>query len=540
MHSIQEKTYNLLEIDNFSLKIGEKKILKNINLSIKTGETLALVGESGSGKTVLSHSILKLLFKNISTTGIIKFEEKNIFELSEFELRELRANQIGIIFQEPMQSLNPLHTIEKQIAEKISVIAKKSKSELHDEVLTLLKKVKISKLEEKLKSYPHELSGGERQRVLIAIAIANNPKLLIADEPTTALDPDLQKEILSLLKYLQKTLNLTVILVTHNLPIVKNIADRVAVMKNGEVIEFGDKKEIFENPKEEYTQNLLQKIEYSIFKPLEIDEKNRNQKLINIENLSVKIDKNSSIFNFLSKNKNEKVLLDEINFSLNYGDSVAIAGRSGSGKSTLAKAILLLLKRDYISGKIEFKNSDLLNLNKKELLKMRKDVQIIFQDPFGSLNPKMKISEIILEGLKIHEKNNLKNINLNYELKNALESVNLNFEITTRYPHELSGGQRQRVAIARAIILKPKVLILDEPTSALDKNIQNQVIQLLQELQQKYKLSYIFISHDMEIIQPLVSKVITLKDGKIEKIEPIELIKNKYKFTETKTKKQVF
>jgi microcin C transport system ATP-binding protein len=537
MHSIQEKTSKnqniFLQIEDFSLKIDSKDILKNINLNIQKGDFVSIVGESGSGKTVLSHSILKLLNKNMQVSGNIIFENKNISELKSTEIRDIRANDIGIVFQEPMQSLNPLQTVGKQIAEKILASKLISKKETIETTLELFKKVKINSPETKINSYPHELSGGERQRVLIAMAIANSPKLLIADEPTTALDPSLQKEILSLLKYLQKTLDLTVLLITHNLPIVKTVSDKIAVMQNGKIIEFGKKESIFENPKNKYTQNLLEKREFQTFQPLEVKDKNN---IIEVKNLTVSVKQDSFIFDIFSRKKDNLKLLNDVSFSIQNGDSIAIAGQSGSGKSTLAKTILLLQRDKNISGNIIFQNQEITKLNKKELLNIRKNIQIVFQDPFGSLNPKMKISDIILEGLKIHK------IKTDYELelKNILESVNLDYKIKDRFPHELSGGQRQRVAIARAIILKPKLLILDEPTSALDKTIQNQIIDLLQKIQQKHKLSYIFISHDMEIIEPLVSRVITLKNGKIEKTEPIKLVKNKNIFSKIKTNKNIF
>jgi ABC-type microcin C transport system duplicated ATPase subunit YejF len=461
---------DVLDIKDFYLSIGEKEILKNISISLRDGEIFAFIGESGSGKSLLAHSILKLLPRNSDFKGEIIFEERNILWLSKPELRDIRGDRISYIFQEPMQSLNPLHKVGKQIEEMIENHQLIFKKDMKIALKELMKKVSLPI--ELLSKYPHQLSGGERQRVLIAIAIANSPNILIADEPTTALDKELQKDILELIKFLDRT----TILISHNLEAVKDIADRVAIFKDGEILEIGKTEDIFSSPKSEYTKQLLYLPDWKEPTPAL-----GNRDILKIENLNIEYDSG--------------VKIEDISFSLKVGESIGIIGRSGSGKSSIAKAIVGLVKSEG-----EIKNYSF------------QSIQMIFQDPYGSLNPKMSIFEIIVEGLKIHfpDKDNFKS-----QVHNIAERVHLPYELLYKYPHQLSGGERQRVSIARALILKPKILILDEPTSALDRRIEIEIVELLLELQRELKLSYIFISHDLEILKPLVHKIIKIENGKI-------------------------
>ena len=464
---------NILEIRDLSISIGEKEILKNINLSIKKGEIYVFAGESGSGKTITALSIMQLLPKNMKIDGAIIFQNIDTTKLSSEKLRAIRGDKVSYIFQEPMQSLNPLHTIEKQIVEMVENHQLIHNSEIKKLVLDLLKKVSLPY--EKLKLYPHQLSGGERQRVLIAIAIANSPDLLIADEPITALDRELQEDILNLIK----SLGFTTILISHNLPMVYKIADKVSIFKDGQIIESGKIRDVFKNPKEEYTKSLLQESNYSYLKSVE-----NSKDILKVENISIKY--------------GERAVLKNISFSLKDSESIGIIGRSGSGKSSIAKAIVKLIKVD---GNIGYFSKE--------------PIQMVFQDPFGSLNPRMLIKDIIGEGLYIQgEKDNGKIGRLIIEI---VRKVKLSFETLLKYPHQLSGGEKQRVSIARALILEPKIVILDEPTSALDRVVQIEVIELLIQLQRDLKLSYIFISHDLEVLKPLTHKLLFLSKGKVEK-----------------------
>ncbi|NQY52627.1 MAG: ABC transporter ATP-binding protein [Campylobacteraceae bacterium] len=499
---------NILEIKNLNINISDKLIIvRNININIKKAQTIALVGESGSGKSMIAHSILNLLPRgaNFNLNGEINFLEKNILELSNKDLEQLRGNEISMIFQEPMTALNPLHTVFKQISEILEVHNLYSKKVLEEKVLELLKKVELdaySNLEKISNSYPHELSGGQRQRVGIAIAIANKPKLLIADEPTTALDVTIQYQILKLLKKLQEEYQMSILLITHDLNVVKKYSDYIYVIKDGIIKEQNLTKELFANPKDEYTKMLLS----TVLQANTFDETNKKE-ILEIKNLSVNFPLTKGFFrkvvhNFLAVNN--------VNFSLLEGESFGIIGESGSGKSSLAQAILILTNS---TGEINFDKINIKNLHKKELQKLRAKMQIVFQDPFNSLNPRMSIFEIISEGLDIHTSLNKKEKEI--KVLNILKEVDLPKDSLERFPHEFSGGQRQRIALARALILEPKLLILDEPTSALDRQVQFQLLELLKSLQKKYNLTYIFISHDLEVIQSICNRVAVMKEGKI-------------------------
>jgi len=458
----------ILDIKNLQVSINGKMIIKKISLSIKKGEIYVFAGASGSGKTITAQSIIKLLPKNAKIDGEIFFKQIDTLKISPDKLRVIRGEKISYIFQEPMQSLNPLHKIGNQIAEMIE-----HHQLIHDDdVKKLLFELcdKVSLPHQKLTLYPHQLSGGERQRVLIAIAIANSPDILIADEPITALDRELQEEILNLIK----SLGFTTILISHNLPMVYKIADKVSIFQNGKIIESGNIKDVFKKPKEKYTKYLLEKPNYKQLKDL-----NLNSKIVlKIENLSINYDNLNIVKN--------------LSFSLKDGESIGIVGRSGSGKSSIAKAIVKLIK---YSGNIE--------------IFTKEKVQMVFQDPSGSLNPRMLVKTIIGEGLIIQgEKNKGKIGRLIVEI---LKKVHLPLNSLIKYPHQLSGGEKQRVSLARALILNPKILILDEPTSALDRAVQIEIIKLLIELQKRLNLSYIFISHDLEVLKPLTHKILVVK-----------------------------
>ena len=510
---------NTLQIKNLNINIGSKQIVSNLNMGINSSQTVALVGESGSGKSLTAHSILRLLPQNsnFNLYGEILFEDKNILELKEKELLNLRGNRISMIFQEPMSALNPLHTVFDQIAEIITIHNPISKKALEQKVYELLEKVelhKYGKLEKIASSYPHEISGGQRQRVMIAMAIANNPKLLIADEPTTALDLTIQYQILNLLKKLQTEYNMVILLITHDLAVVKKFSDFIYVINKGKIVENNSTKELFDNPKDTYTKELLQN-------NLSINEfqKEGRKTLLTVKNLNVNFPITKGLFKKVVDNFKA---VDNVNFKVAQGECFGVIGESGSGKSTLAQAILRLINS---KGEIKFFDRDIQDLEKKELREFRSNIQIVFQDPFNSLNPRMSIFKIISEGLDIHTSFTKKQ--KEKMVLDILEEVDMPKDSIHRYPHEFSGGQRQRIAVARALILKPKLLILDEPTSALDRQVQFALLELLKKIQKKNDLSYIFISHDLEVIKGICNSVAVMKEGKIiEQNETLEIFNN--------------
>ena len=495
----------VLSVKNLSISFknnsDSKTVLINSNFKIKRGTTLSLVGESGSGKSITSLALVSLLPLNASIVGSINFNGEELIGLSEIELQKIRGNKISFIFQEPMTSLNPLHTIEKQIGESLSFHQNLSGIEKTQKVIELLEKVKIPNAHTRLKDYPHQLSGGQKQRVMIAIALANKPDLLIADEPTTSLDVTIEKEIIDLLMEIKSTEKMSIIFITHNLRIVKQISDYVCVMQNGKIIEQGSTQAIFESPKSNYTKKLLN----SSPKGFKKNNSEKNSQILNVENLKVWFPIKRG---FLRRTKGFIKAVDQISFDLMEEETLGIVGESGSGKTSLALAILKLINSE---GSITFQNQNLQNFKSRNLLTLRKNAQIIFQDPYGSLSPKMNIEAIVGEGLDVHEK--ISKSKRKEKILQILNEVGLDEDMITRYPHEFSGGQRQRIAIARALILKPKLLILDEPTSALDVSVQSQVINLLKTIQNKYSLSYIFISHDIALIKSVSDKIIIMKDG---------------------------
>jgi len=508
---------NLVEIDNLQVKFntdnGEVSAVNGISFNIKKGETLALVGESGSGKSVTARGIIRLLADNaiISDQTSIKFNGTNINSYSEKEYQNIRGKNISMIFQEPMSSLNPIYTIENQISEVLKIHGQFSDKELKDKCLELLKQVQIPEPESRLSQYPHQLSGGQRQRIMIAIAIANNPDLLIADEPTTALDVTVQTEILKLLQSLQTKYQMSILFITHDLTIVKQISDRVCVMYNGKIKETGDTKEIFENPKDDYTKHLLSS------EPKERDlfyDKN-GKNIITGKDLNITFNTKVKV---RGRNKTLSIhAVNNISLNLKEGETLGIVGESGSGKTTLGQTLLRLVDRESnteISGDINFFDDKIDHLSRKQFKPFRNQMQIVFQDPYASLNPRLSVKQIIEEGLIVAQ--NIKNKKERLDkIENIMNEVGLEPSSMQRFPHEFSGGQRQRIAIARSFVLNPKFVLLDEPTSALDLSIQKQILELLLQLQSNHKTTYIFISHDLRVIRSISHNLIVMKNGSI-------------------------
>jgi microcin C transport system ATP-binding protein len=516
---------SLISIKNLKISFKQNQnVVNNVNIEIPKGKTVAIVGESGSGKTLSALSILKLLPGNANiNSGSIIFKEKDLLQLPLNEIEKIRGNKISTIFQEPMSSLNPLHTIDKQIKEMITTHNKKNLEELNASVLNLLKEVNLEDLMNRPNIYSYELSGGQRQRVMIAMSIANNPDLLIADEPTTALDVTVQQQILSLLNKIQKQRNMSILFISHDLGVVNKIADYIYVMKEGKIVEHGEKHEIFNNPKNSYTKQLV-----GFQNKIRKYQENNEKEILKIKNLKVWYPIKKGIF---KKTVDYVKAIDSINFTLKKKETLGIVGESGSGKTSLVLAILKLITS---SGTIEFNKLDLNLLKKNKLKDIRKDIQIVFQDPFSSLSPRMNVQEILNEGIDVHFPTYSK-LEKKQILKDILKETGMDYERDhNKYPHEFSGGQRQRIAIARALILKPKILILDEPTSALDITIQNQILDLLQNLQEKYSLSYIFISHDMNVIRSVSDKILVLKTGKLIEYNYAEIVFNNPKDEYTK------
>ena len=492
----------VLKIEDLSVNFRNVEAVKHVSFDIMKGETVALVGESGSGKSVSALSILQLLPYPVAShpNGSVKVNGFETMGASNEVLRNIRGSKVTMIFQEPMTSLNPLHRIEKQIGEILLIHRGISVNNSMDLILDLLKLVGLQNPEEKMRSFPHELSGGQRQRVMIAMALANEPDLLIADEPTTALDVTIQAQILELLNDLQDRLGMAMLLITHDLGVVRRMADRVCVMTQGEIVEKGNCEDIFQNPQHEYTRHLLAAEPKG--NPVEIKS---SKVLLECNNINVRFPLTKGFF-FVSKYLQA---VNEVSIQVSAGQTLGVVGESGSGKTTLGMSILRLVKSD---GEILLEGSELQGLKSKQLRPFRRDMQIVFQDPYGSLSPRLSIHQIIEEGLLVHEKH-LTTEQRRARVGDALHEVGLDPESQDRYPHEFSGGQRQRIAIARALILKPKLLVLDEPTSALDMSVQAQIVDLLRDLQHKHDLTYIFISHDLKVVRALSNHVIVMKDG---------------------------
>ncbi len=505
-----EKRSPLLSVKDLSVQFSQDGktalAVDHINFDILPGETVALVGESGSGKSVSALSILKLLPYPAAShpSGQIIFDGKDTLTASDKTLREIRGNDITMIFQEPMTSLNPLHTIERQIGEILSLHKGMGESEARSRTLELLNQVGIQQPERRLNAYPHQLSGGQRQRVMIAMALANEPKLLIADEPTTALDVTVQAQILKLMKSLQESHNLSMLFITHDLGIVRKIADRTCVMQHGKIVEQGKTADIFKNPQAPYTRHLLSAEPSG--QPPETD-----------ETLPMVLEGNDIRVWFpIKKGFMRRVVdyvkaVDGIDVKLREGQTLGVVGESGSGKTTLGLALTRLISSE---GTIVFLGEQIDEHSFKSMRKFRDRMQIVFQDPYGSLSPRMSIAEIVAEGLRIHAPH-LSASERDDRVKKALAETGLDPETRHRYPHEFSGGQRQRIAIARAIVLEPKFIMLDEPTSALDMSVQAQVVDLLRDIQKRRNLSYLFISHDLKVVRALANEVIVMKNGTV-------------------------
>jgi microcin C transport system ATP-binding protein len=499
----------LVDVRDLSVAFGEGKdvsrVVKNVSFDIGKGEIVALVGESGSGKTVSAMSILRLLPNSASyPSGEILFEGKDILKLKESQLRDIRGRRISIIFQEPMTTLNPLHTIEVQVGEIIKLHQKLSTSETRARVIELLNKVGIRDPEKRLSAYPHQLSGGQRQRVMIAIALANQPDLLIADEPTTALDVTIQAQILELLKALQKEMGMAMLLITHDLGIVRRMAERVYVMRHGEIVETGDTEDVFTAPKHSYTRHLIEAEPKGEPPPVDTS----RPVVVETDDLKVWFPIKRG---WLQRTVDYVKAVDGLSMKVRAGETLGVVGESGSGKTTLGLAILRLLSSE---GPIAYVGKRIDGLNNKQMRPLRKEMQIVFQDPYGSLSPRLTVEQIIEEGLLIQNPE-LDEDSRHERVTVALKEVGLDPATRDRYPHEFSGGQRQRISIARAMVLKPKFVMLDEPTSALDVSVQAQIVDLLRDLQNKHDLAYLFISHDLKVVRALCNYVIVMKNGKV-------------------------
>ena len=504
-----EKAEPLLSIRDLSVAFhqdGKDKIaVDRISFDINKGETVALVGESGSGKSISALSVLKLLpYPSAShPSGQILFKGEDTLALPFNRLREIRGNDIAMIFQEPMTSLNPLHTVEGQISEILRIHQGMGEKQARARTLELLEEVGIREPEKRLQSYPHQLSGGQRQRVMIAMALANKPELLIADEPTTALDVTVQAQILQLLAELKTAQGMSMLFITHDLGVVRKIADRVCVMHQGKIVETGKTEDIFTNPQHDYTRHLLS----AEPKGAPLAAQDNAPLVMTGENIKVWFPIKKG---FLRKTVDHVKAVDGINIELRAGQTLGVVGESGSGKTTLGLALSRMISSQ---GSIRFEDKNIDQYTFNAMRPLRREMQIVFQDPFGSLSPRMSVAEIIAEGLQVHEPK-LSADERDAKVVAALHEVNLDPESRFRYPHEFSGGQRQRIAIARAMVLNPRFVMLDEPTSALDMSVQAQVVELLRNLQQKHNLSYLFISHDLRVVKALANHVLVMRNGK--------------------------
>ncbi|MEH6472727.1 MAG: ABC transporter ATP-binding protein [Halopseudomonas sp.] len=497
----------LIQVTDLSVSFNQQgqitEAVKQISFEIPAGQTLALVGESGSGKSVSALSILRLLPQAEPPSGQILYQGRDLLQADEAEMRQLRGDRIGVIFQEPMTSLNPLHTIDKQIGETLLLHKGMNSKQARERTLELLDLVGIRDPEQRLKSYPHELSGGQRQRVMIAMALANEPELLIADEPTTALDVTIALQILELLRELQQKLGMAILLISHDLNIVRRYADHVCVMHQGRIVESNNCAALFANPQADYTKMLLDAEPSG--QPLALTD--QAKPLLSTNQLKVWFPIKQGL---LHRVVDHVKAVDGVNITLRQGETLGVVGESGSGKTTLGLAILRLIGSQ---GEIRFEGQSIQHLNQKQIKPLRRELQVVFQDPYGSLSPRMTVAEIITEGMVIHGIGDSQN--RQQLVIDVLCEVGLDADALHRYPHEFSGGQRQRIAIARALVLKPKLIILDEPTSALDRTVQSQIIELLRDLQAKHQLSYIFISHDLAVVKALSHQLLVMRAGEV-------------------------
>lgn len=507
----------VLTVNALSIYSDHEALVQELSYQIHRGETLAIVGESGSGKSLSSLALLGLLPQDLRVEAQVELQSLGLLPLNQNskqsikkqavrdkQLKAVRGTKIAMVFQEPMTALNPLHTVGKQIAESLRM-AGTPKSQLKPRIIELLNDVNIKDPESKLNRYPHELSGGQRQRVMIAMALAQNPEVLIADEPTTALDVSLQHEILELLNRLKQQHGMAMLLISHDLNLVRRYSDKIIVMQQGRVIERGDSHTLFNNPQTAYTKLLISQ---NFGSALKVNVSDDSSPVVAVKQLSVAFPQKKSLLGGVSE---WMLAVKELSFDLNQGTSLGIVGESGSGKTTTALALARLLgQQAKVEGEIIIDKVDINSLSRKKLRHFRSNIQMVFQDPFASINPRFNVMQIIEEGLLVR---GVSKPQREQAVLEALGTVNLPPSFAYRYPHELSGGQRQRVALARALIMRPKVIILDEPTSALDSSTQVDVVQLLRDIQQQYKISYIFISHDLNVVQALCHNIMVLKAG---------------------------
>ena len=505
----------LLEIEDLSVSFGrgpgEIQAVRGVSFHINCGETLALVGESGSGKSVSALSVMQLLPYPLAhhPTGSIKFNGEELIDVADLRMRQLRGDDIAMIFQEPQSSLNPLHSIEKQIAEVLLLHKNMTPDQTRTRVLELLTLVGLESATERLGALPHEFSGGQQQRVMIAMALANDPKLLIADEPTTALDVTVQAQVLKLMDSVQKRRSMSMLFITHDLGVVRRMADRVCVMNDGLIVEEGPTEQVFKRPKHDYTKHLLAAEPKGQPSPISADAPS----VMKADGVKVWFPIKKGV---LRRMVGHVKAVDGISINVKQGQTLGVVGESGSGKSTLGRALIRLLRSE---GSITFYGRALQGLKFKELRPLRREMQIVFQDPYGSLSPRLSVGQIVEEGLLVH------GLGGNYDERRALISealleVDLEPHMQDRFPHEFSGGQRQRIAIARALVLKPKFIVLDEPTSALDMSVQAQIVTLLRNLQQKHDLAYMFISHDLKVVRAVSHEIIVMRAGRVVEAGP--------------------
>jgi len=521
-------TAAILKVSNLSVSFTQGKqtnyAVKDVSFELVKGRTTALVGESGSGKSVTAHTILRLISdkSGVQSSGSIIYKDQELLNAPLSAMQSIRGNGIGMIFQEPMTALNPLHSVEKQISETLICHNNASPANAKKRVIELLTLVGIKDPVQKLAAYPHELSGGQRQRVMIAMALSNEPDVLIADEPTTALDVTIQTQVLDLLQDLQKKMGMAILLITHDLGVVKHYADNALVMTAGELVESADISTLFSSPSHPYTRKLLS----SRPNGAPCTPPKNAQTLLQVENFNVWFPIKTGIF---KRTTGHIKAISDVNFTLQKGKTLGIVGESGSGKTTLVQGLLRLCPSH---GNIIFNEQNLQQLNQNQIRPFRKALQIVFQDPFSSLSPRMSASDIITEGLSIHA--SLTAQETEDQVIQVMQEVGLDPTSRHRYPHEFSGGQRQRIAIARALILKPELIILDEPTSALDRAVQYQVVDLLRNLQEKHHFSYLFISHDLQVVKALAHDVMVLKEGLVVEHGPAETVFNDPKTEYTK------
>ena len=506
----------VLDVQDLSVSFRQDGVttqaVNGVSFRVGDGETVALVGESGSGKSVTALSTVRLLGDSAHISGSVRYEGAEMVSADEAELRRVRGNDISFIFQEPMTSLNPLHTIEKQLRESIELHQGLRGEALRGKIVELLEKVGIRDAAARLTAYPHQLSGGQRQRVMIAMALANGPDLLVADEPTTALDVTIQAQILELLDRLKQDMTMSMLFITHDLGIVRKIADRVCVMKDGEIVEQGATEDIFQTPQHPYTRMLLAAESTGDPTPVPAEA----PVVAEAENLKIWFPIQAGL---LKRTVGHVKAVNDANFTVRAGETLGVVGESGSGKTTLALAMMKLLGSQ---GRIVFQGREIQGFREKQMRPLRGEMQIVFQDPYGSLSPRMTVEQIIAEGLSIHGTHG--ESEQRAMVAEIMGEVGLDPATMDRYPHEFSGGQRQRVAIARAMILRPRLLVLDEPTSALDMTVQVQIVDLLRDLQRKYQLAYLFISHDLKVVRALSHKIIVMKQGDVVEAGPVDRV----------------